>query len=246
MRKKSSKKLNIMVALSFVLILLALAIFVLLTFFKLPNLRLLYDKYQTYLTNLELRIAALDRKWIIILSILVLFIIKGFLPLPLLPISCVCVISGMVFNTPISLLINIIGLVLLFSSRYFIGTKRKTLPYKILKNYDDIWKILEHNGNGNPWLLFCCRLIPLFPINTVSNIYGSMRYNFKNYLIISVAGFMPKIVSYLIIGRNAFNPFSASFLIPVMISSLLSGVGLLVTRRIILIINKKGEKNVKN
>lgn len=246
MRKKTSEKLNFMAALSCALILLALAIFVLLTFFKLPNLRLIYENYQTYLTDLELKIAALDRKWIIILSILVLFVIKGFLPLPLLPISCVCVISGMVFSTAVSFLINIGGLVLLFSLRYFVGTKRKTLPYKILKNYDDIWKILEHNGNGNPWLLFFCRLIPLFPINTVSNIYGSMRYNFKKYLIISIAGFMPKIVSYLIIGRNAFNPFSASFLIPVMISSLLSGVGLLVTRRIILIINKKGENNVKN
>lgn len=246
MRKKFHKKPDLMTVSGYALILLSVGLIILLSLFKLPQLSAWYDEYQLYLTNLEMRIAALDGKWIIILSIFSLFSLKALLPVPIFPVSFVCVISRIVFSPTTSITINIAGLVLIFTIRYYIGTRKKTLPYKILKSYEEIWKFLEHDGSGNPWLLFGCRLTPLFPINTVSNIYGSMKYEFKNYLLISVLGFLPKIISYSIIGRNAFNPFSASFLVPIIISSLLSGVGLLVTRRIILIIRKKGEEDVKN
>ena len=69
--------------------------------------------------------------------------------------------------------------------------------------------------------------------------------DFKKFILLSVSGYLPKIISYTIIGRNAFNPFSASFIIPVMISSFLSGTGLLITRKIILFIRRKGEEDVK-
>lgn len=239
MRKFIKKKPNLMVLTALILIFLSLSAIVLLALFKLPRLEMWYDKYLVYLEILENRIASMDGKWIIIVSIFSLFILKALIPLPILPLSCICVISGMVFITPVSLLINLLGVMIMFSIRYYFGTKRKTFPYRFLKNYDDIWSILEHDGNGNPWLLFVCRLIPLFPINTVSNIYGSLKYEFKNYMIISSVGFLPKIISYSIIGRNAFNPFSASFLVPVIILFMVSGIGLLLTRRIILFIKRK-------
>lgn len=246
MRKKVFRKPDFMKLTAFLLILISVLLLLLLSVFKLPRLQIWYEEYQYYLTMLEFRVAALEGKGIIIFAIFLLFTLKAVMPLLILPVSCVCVISAIVFNLPISVIINILGLVIIFSIRYYIGTKRKTLPYRILKSYDEIWKFLEHDGNGNPWLLFLCRIIPLFPINTVSNIYGGMKYDFKKYLLISVSAFLPKLISYSIIGRNAFNPFSASFIIPVMISSFLSGVGLLVTRKIILFIRRKGEEDVKD
>lgn len=217
----------------------------LLSVFKLPQLQLWYEEYETSLLLLELRVAALENKWIIIMVIFFLFALKSVIPLYLIPVSCVCVISAMVFNLPISIILNILGLVIIFSIRYYIGRNKKTLPYKILKSYDEIWNVLERDGKGNPWLLFLCRMFPLFPVNTVSNIYGGMEYDFKKFILLSVSGYLPKIISYTIIGRNAFNPFSASFIIPVMISSFLSGTGLLITRKIILFIRRKGEEDVK-
>ena len=64
------------------------------------------------LDNLELRVAALGGKWVIVISVFLLFSLKAVLPIPVFPISCVCVISSMVFNTLLSLLINIAGFVL--------------------------------------------------------------------------------------------------------------------------------------
>lgn len=243
---KKMKKPSLMSTSGIFLITLSLAIFVLLTLSELPQLRLWYEEYLNQLTNLELKIANFDDKWIILLSIFFLFSLKAVLPVSPIPVSCICVISGMVFNLPVSLAINILGMCLVFSIRYFAGRNKKSLPYRILKNYEEIWKFLEHDSGTNPWLLFVCRLIPMFPVNTVSNIYGNLKYEFRKYLLISVSGFLPKIISYLIIGRNVFNPFSASFLVPIMILSFLSGVGMLLTRKIILIIKKKGEEDVKN
>lgn len=230
---------------AFLLISLSVCLLFLLTVFKLPQLQIWYDEYEDYLLRLELDVASLENKWIIITAIFSLFALKTISPVPYIPISCICVISAMVFNLNISVILNILGLVIIFSIRYYIGRKKKTLPYRILKRYDEIWRVLEHDGKGNPWLLFLCRILPLFPVNTVSNIYGGMKYDFKKYILLSVSGYLPKIISYTIIGRNAFNPFSASFMIPVMVSSFLSGTGLLITRKIILFIRRKGEEDVK-
>ena len=188
--KKYFKKPDLMKLTGFVLIFISISLLLLLSIFKLPQLMQWYDEYQEYLLKLELRVAALEGKWIIIIAIFFLFSLKSVIPLIILPVSGVCVISAMVFNLPISVLINILGLVIIFSIRYYIGTKRKTLPYRILKSYDEIWKILEHDGDGNPWLLFLCRIIPLFPINTVSNIYGGLKYDFRKYLLISISAFL--------------------------------------------------------
>lgn len=239
------KKLGLMQTIAILLISVAVILFFLLVFFKIQRLQIWYEEYQSYLVRLEMRVAELRNSTIVILAVFLLFTLKAVLPLPLIPVSCVCVITSMVFGTFFSVILNILGLVIIFTIRYYIGARKKTLPYRILKNYEEIWKVLEHDGSGNPWLLFIARVFPMFPINTVSNIYGGLKYDFRRYLLISVCGFLPKIISYSIIGRNAFNPFSASFIIPVMISSFLSGIGLIATRKIILFIRRKGEEDVK-
>lgn len=245
MRKNFFRKPDLIKLSAFLLISFSVCLLLLLSVFKLPQLQLWYDEYESYLVRLELYVAALENKWIIIIAIFFLFALKSVMPLPLIPVSCVCVISAMVFNLPFSIILNILGLVIIFSIRYYIGRSKKTLPYRILKSYGEIWNVLERDGKGNPWLLFLCRIFPLFPINTVSNIYGSMKYDFNKFILLSVSGYLPKIISYTIIGRNAFNPFSASFIIPIMVSGFLSGTGLLITRKIILFIRRKGEEDVK-
>ncbi len=242
---KQLKKIDIMKVTACLLVALSVILFILLVTFKLPRLQLWYNQYQAYLFVLEMRVAELRNNASVITAVLLFFAIKAVLPIPVVPISCICVIGTMVFGAPISVIINILGLVIIFTIRYYIGVRKKNLPYRILKNYDEIWNVLKHDGKGNLWLLFVCRLIPVFPVNAVSNIYGTLRYDFKKYLLISVLGFLPKIVSYSVIGHNAFNPFSASFLIPLMFSSFFSGIGLSATRKIILFIRRKGEEDVK-
>ena len=240
------KKPNLMTLTAYALIMLSLSLFIFLLILQIIDLKIWYDKYQILLDNLEFRVAALDGKWVIVISVFLLFSLKAVLPIPLFPISCVCVISSMVFTPLLSLAINMVGFLLLFAIRYQIGEGEKSLPYKFLKTYDEIRDFMKLDSEGNPWVLFVARIMPLFPINTVSSVYGGIKYKFNKFLYISLLGFMPKILTYTIIGRNAFNPFSASFIVPLMFSFFFSGIGLLVTRKLILIIRKKGEEDVKN
>lgn len=241
-----AKKPSLMTLMAVMFMIISLSLFVFLLLLKITDLKIWYDKYQILLDSLEFRVAALGGKWIIVISVFLLFCLKAVLPVPVYPISCVCVISSMVFDTWVSLIINIIGFIFLFSVSYHIGEGEKSIPYKVLRSYDEIRAFLKLDSEGNLWVLLFCRIVPLFPINTVSSVYGGIRYNFRKYLIISLLGFLPKILTYTIIGRNAFNPFSASFLVPLMFSFLFSGAGLLITRKLILIIRKKGEEDVKN
>ena len=51
-----------------------------------------------------------------------------------------------------------------------------------------------------------------------------MQFDFKKYLLLSVLGFLPKLISYSFIGRNVYDPFSMAFILPIVILLLLSGL----------------------
>ena len=44
------------------------------------------------------------------------------------------------------------------------------------------------------------------------------------FLVISIAGFLYKAITYIIIGRNVFDPASASFIVPFIPYILFSGI----------------------
>ena len=71
------------------------------------------------------------------------------------------------------------------------------------------------------------RLIPGLPINNISGIYGSFNFGYWRFILLSVIGFMPRLISFTFVGRNLFDPLSAGFLVPIMLMAFFSGVCLL-------------------
>ena len=65
------------------------------------------------------------------------------------------------------------------------------------------------------------------PVNTISGVYGSFEFGLGRFLLLSVIGYMPKIISFTFIGRNVFDPLSAEFIVPIMVFALVSGVSLI-------------------
>jgi uncharacterized membrane protein YdjX (TVP38/TMEM64 family) len=55
------------------------------------------------------------------------------------------------------------------------------------------------------------------PINGISGIYGSLDFDYGKFVLFSVIGFLPKLISFTIVGRNVYDPLSAGFLVPIMI-----------------------------
>ena len=87
-----------------------------------------------------------------------------------------------------------------------------------------IRKLIQSDGKGNPALLVALRLVPGVPVNSISGIYGSFDFGYPKFIIFSVIGFMPRLISYTFVGRNIFDPLSGKFLVPIMLILFFSGV----------------------
>ena len=220
-KKKKIQKLLLMAAMfSFILCILFVV------WYFVSEIHFLEEKYWQYinwLTSIENRVAALENKWLIVLVVELLYL--ALTTFPVFPISILCVASSMVFDFHKSLLINIIGLVVLFSVRYITGKYAGGGgTQKLVRKNRFIRRLIEDEGRGNPWVLAVIRLLPFMPINPSSHLYGAMKFPFFRYMLISVIGFLPKLISYIIIGNNFGNPFSSDLTFPLIIISLFSGI----------------------
>ena len=198
----------------------------LLFFMNSPQLQAWYEVYNLQLQQLEEYVLNLPRLELIALAVLLLYAIKSLMPF--FPISVMCFITGAVLPMTMSFAVNFAGLVILVSNRYWIGRRRGDRPtQKVLKLHPSIRAFLETDSKGKPWLLFVFRLVPYFPVNPVSHTYGSMRFDFADYALISLLGFLPKLISYTILGHNSFQPLSIPFIVPLIIIFTLSGISVI-------------------
>ncbi len=244
---RKRKKINISAFVSlagYILLLLAVVFIVILYLSQIPEVQAWYSEYLTRLQEIETTVMNIRQWWLFLFVIMFLYCVKSFFPL--LSISALCVITGAVFPIYFSIPINILGLIVLMSIKFFWGRKfGGGHARRFIKVNDSILNTVEHDGTGNPWLLFALRLVPSFPVNSVSQLYGSMNSSYKRFISISLCGFTPKILSYTFIGRNVYDPLSASFLSPIITILLISGFSLLGVNVILSKINKDGETNDK-
>ncbi len=187
-----------------------------------PDIQMWYARYQDILTRFENTVASIEYRWAILLVIFLLYYIKTFVPI--ISVSALCVLSGMVFPAFSALLVNVTGIFIMLTVKYRLGRRvGGGNARKLLSKNETSKFLIELDGDGNPWLLFIFRLIPMFPINPVSQIYGSMFFNFKKFTVISFLGLAPKILSYTFIGRNVYNPLSWQFFLPIILLLAVSG-----------------------
>lgn len=226
MNRLTHKKLNRKKLLNFlacVLLVLAAVLFCVALLFQDPTFLKHYDEIMRRLAEFEYAVAAIPYKGLLIAVILLLYLSKVILPLP---ISAICVIAGIAFPTPYAVLINTAGFLLLSAIKYAWGKHiGGGLVHRFLVKNNEVRHVLDKADNkAKGALLFAFRMVPSFPINTISQVFGALRYDFWQYLIFSTLGFMPKLVSYSIIGRHVFDPFSMAFMLPIVILLTISGL----------------------
>ncbi|MBQ3518396.1 MAG: TVP38/TMEM64 family protein [Clostridia bacterium] len=185
-----------------------------------------YAQWLTYLDDFEYQITTLEDKWMIVIVLFLLFLVRCILPF--YPLSVILVISGVVFPSWIAFLINMGGMALGMGIRFYTGKEMgEGYTLKLLRKYPIFDVILEKNGLSNSVLLFLFRLFPGVPPNSVSQIYGSLEFPVKKYFLISLAGIAPRMLMYSFIGRSVTDPLSPSFLAPIIVLLTLSGISLL-------------------
>lgn len=217
-------------SLSYTLKLLALmcfltvfALLVLLRVFATDSFLLWYGRYTDTLNSFEIWIENYGATALAVLIIIVNYVLKAILPW--FPVSCICVASAVLFKWYEALIINLIGLSLLFALKYFWGKHfGGGNAEKLLSKYDSAHRLVDGSKLGSGVVLFFARLLPSVPINAVSCVYGTTEMPLWKFIVISNAGFLYKVISYIIIGRNVFDPASANFIVPFIPLLLISGI----------------------
>ena len=207
------------------------ALIALLFFMNTPWLQAWYEAYYQRLYQFKDYVIDLPNAKIasvvIPLIVLLLYAIKSMIPIP--PIPVLCLITAVLPMT-VSFTVNFAGILLLVSIKYWWGRRLGGgQVQRLLKLQPTIRAFLEKDSKSKPWLLFVFRLVPSLPVNPVSQIYGAMGFDYADYALISLLGFLPRLVSYIIFGHYVFNPQeSLSFIIvPLIIIFTLSGISVL-------------------
>lgn len=226
--------------------LIAVALVVLLILSTNDKVQYWWQTYQSYLDIVQQRVENMGSEAYLIFTLMFLFAFKAFIPI--YPISIVCAATGAVFPFYFALPINIIGMGLHYTLKYVWGKRIGPGGVNvILKRNESLRIITRKDGRGNPWLLVFFRLLPCVPVNPVSQLYGSMGFNYWKFLGLSLAGNLPLLISYTVVGRHVYNPFSAGFLVPLIIIASLSSAACYLAGVVLYYKKKKRrKKNVRN
>lgn len=232
-------------AAGFALLISAAAVSVVVYLLRYDQLWLWYKVYQEKLLEAEQFIQSLGISWKFVLAMLIVFLVRTFIPF--LAVSAICVLTGVVLPSYWALIVNFLGIIIMMSIKYFEGMKFGSgNAWKIISKNERARKIIESSGKVNKALLFALRLIPGFPLGSVSRIYGSLRFPYWQFILLSAAGFAPKLLSYTFMGTNVFDPLSSAFLAPLMIALTISGASLLCVNLIWLLVEKSVSSSKKN
>lgn len=236
---------KIMNGISILLFTAAGVMFFLFVVFQIPAVQEMISTVEEALREFEQIIISIENKWIALIVLAILFILRAWVPF--FPISALCLISGALFPMPYSFLINLGGIVLMNSFAYNRGVRQGGGAFqKFMEKYEGAWELVEHYGRGNPLLLFITRLTPVVPLNSTSIVYGSLRFPFGEYTFISLGGFAPRLIGYTFIGRNVFNPFSFSFIGPIVALLVLSGAVVLSVNKILARIHREKKQSERD
>lgn len=232
-------------AAGFALLISAAAVSVVVYLLRYDQLWLWYKVYQEKLLEAGQFIQSLGISWKFVLAMLIVFLVRTFIPF--LAVSAICVLTGAVLPSYWALIVNFLGIIVMMSIKYFEGMKFGSgNAWKIISKNERARKIIESSGKVNKALLFALRLIPGFPLGSVSRIYGSLRFPYWQFILLSAAGFAPKLLSYTFMGTNVFDPLSSAFLVPLMIALTISGASLLCVNLIWLLVEKSVSSSNKN
>lgn len=209
----------------------ALALVIITYGLSVPQVQKSLDDINAWFVKLEYFIARYESFSAFFLLIF-LFLFKSFVPI--IPFSVLFIASGMVFSETTAFVINVLGVAVLFTSKFLWGKIKGGGGVHKLANYSEtVYKFMDFGGKGNKWMLALMRFVPFFPTNTVSRAYGGTEMKITPYLTYSMLGFLPRLVLWSVISFNIYEPFSLKFTLPIIILLLISGISLLLVNVIL-------------
>ena len=178
-----------------------------------------FEKIENYIAGYD-KLAAFG-------LIMALFAVKSVVAF--IPCSVLFISSGMVFSAPVAMGVSVLGFALLISVKFLWGKKfGGGNAHKLAVKSKSITRFMDLKGKGNKWMLVVLRFVPFVPVGTVSRAYGATEMKYLPFVGLSVLGFLPRVVLWSFVGSNIFDPFTPTFMAPIIVLLIISGISLLI------------------
>lgn len=204
----------------------AVALVIITYIMTLPEVRKSLQDMYAWFERIENYIAGYD-KLVALGLIMALFAIKSVVAF--IPFSVLFISSGMVFSAPVAMVVSVVGFALLISVKFLWGKKfGGGNAHKLAVKSKSITRFMDLKGKGNKWMLVVLRFVPFVPVGTVSRAYGATEMKYLPFVGLSVLGFFPRVVLWSFVGSNIFDPFTPTFMAPIIVLLIISGISLLI------------------
>lgn len=123
------------------------------------------------------------------------------------------IIDGILFPLPAAILLNLCGTIIMLSLPYFIGKKTgaSTVDY-VRSKYPKAESIHQLRTKNDLFFAFAARIIRL-PSDIVSLYMGAIGVDYQKYLLGSLLGMLPHMITYPVMGMSITDIHSPQFII---------------------------------
>ncbi len=138
----------------------------------------------------------------------------------LIPIVLIYIAVGTIFPPIAALIINTAGAAIVMTIPYWLGYNYGAgLWGTLLSRFPKVENFIKSREHSS-WFVSCLpRTIIFVPLKTVSAYLGSLKIPFNKYLLGSLLGLFPLLVSVTLIGSNITEPKSPGFIISAIVAA---------------------------
>ena len=170
------------------------------------------------LTNIDIRrlVASSKNELAAAATIVGIYGLKGIVFV--IPASLIYISVGMAFSPLKAVAVNMLGISLEVIVSYLFGIMLGgEYVENLLKKNRGGRKLLELKEQNKQSSVFIVRLLPVFPIDFASLFFGSVRFSFPKYFILSVLGIAPRVILFTILGDKVYDLIPMKLIIKIII-----------------------------
>lgn len=171
-----------------------------------------------------------ENLWLAALALLAFYAVKSLSVV--FPLLALYVCAGLLFPVPLALAVNLMGLFVCVSLPYSLARCAGAgLVDKLQKRYPKIARLNELQQGSELFFAFFLRVVGVLPGDVVSMVLGATGMTYWKYVLGSLLGMLPGMVSATIAGASVSDPTSPVFLATAAFTVLLSAGSFLFWRR---------------
>lgn len=130
------------------------------------------------------------------------------------PMMLIAAASGIILPMYAAIPVNLIGIIIMASLPYAVGKYAESeLVDKLAGKHPKIGQVRAFGTKHQFFGAFFLRIISCLPYDIVSLVMGSMRFEYRRYIIGTFLGTAPGIILTTIMGSAITEPFSPEFII---------------------------------